>query len=65
MSDGFFFLVAASQPANCSSDVLVLFCFSLAPLSELHRRSHARAEVFFYPSDGGLCLGKCPAKMLS
>lgn len=41
-------------PVGC----FVSFCFSAASLSELHRRSHARAEVFFFTRRTGALLGK-------
>lgn len=50
---------AASQPLSLGGFVSFVFCFlfSSVPLSELHRRSHARAEVFFARRTGAL-LGK-------
>lgn len=52
MLDGLFW----SQPLPVG--YVVSFCFSVAPLSELHRRSHARAEVFFFTRRTGALLGK-------
>lgn len=51
--------MVAVSPTNCPADVLSRLAFSVVPLSELHRRSHARAEVFFFLTRRtGALLGK-------
>ena len=75
MLDGLFFgrCQSAKQPRRMflSGFVLLFFFFFLSLLLSLPSYLSCTVALmpaqkfFFYPSDGGLCLGKCPAKMLS